>query len=107
MKTIIESIKKEDDESIIIEGDTSDMDTDAESDAGLDAEVEQFVDSMNTHIDINKSLGRRIDEVDREFQLLRKKVSSLQTDLKYNQYVTLAFSASFVVTMLLCVKKRA
>jgi hypothetical protein len=96
MDTIIESIKKEDDESIIIEGDTV-----------LDAEVEQFVDSMNLHIDISKSLRRRVDEINSEIQLLHNTVSRLQTDLKFNQYVTWAFSASFAVTMLLCVNKRA
>ena len=99
-----ELINKEDDQSIILEGEISDTD--------LDGEVDKFVDSMNTHIAISKSLGRRIDLLGEEIKTLHEKVKSLQEDLlrelkmyKNNQYMTLAFSASFVATMLFYVKK--
>jgi hypothetical protein len=102
--------QKEKDDSLILDGEMSDTDDETEQiDTELE-EVEKFIDLINDITNKN-DIDKRIDELDREIQLLRTKVFQLQEKLddelkiyKYNYYIGAVFSVSFAVSFL-CLRR--
>jgi hypothetical protein len=102
--------QKESDDSLILDGEMSDTDAESEPINTELEEVEKFIDLIN-NITNNNDIDKRIDELDREIQLLRTQVFQLQEKIddefkmyKYNYYIGAVFSASFAVSFL-CLRR--